>query len=312
MKFIKTMLKEKSGKINSNLSAPAELPSPVQDAAAIEMAKLVEAAADVVPPAVQVDPAPARTEILFIENNVTDYQALIDGAKPGEEVHVLDSSQDGLAQMAQILNGRSGIDAIHIVSHGSEGALLLGSLTLTSQNLQDHAAELATIGNALTQNADVLLYGCDVGAGSDGAAFVAALAQSTQADIAASNDATGATALGGNWQLETVSGSVEAGICLSDAGIVVYDHTLATFDFETAAGDGTGTVTQTVSGVTMTVTMAAGGGEQWYAGAGGGIAGTSGNILVDMVSHTSETFSFSSAVDLTSFRLADQGIHNAL
>ncbi|WP_081813257.1 DUF4347 domain-containing protein [Methylobacter tundripaludum] len=344
MKFIKTMLTKKPGKINSNLSAPAidygshykprrtmmaleprimfdgaaaattadavvDTKPPVQDAAAIDAAKLAQAVADVVPPAVQVDPVPQRTEIVFIENNVADYQTLVNDAKPGEEVHVLDSSQDGLAQMAQILNGRSGIDAIHIVSHGSEGALLLGSLTLTSQNLQDHAAELTTIGNALTQNADVLLYGCDVGAGSDGAAFVAALAQSTRADIAASNDATGAVALGGNWQLETVSGSIETGIYLSDAGIAAYDYTLVAFDFESATGTGTSTVTQTVSGVTMTAAIDAG---NWVVTGGGNYAGTSGNVMVDSATHTSETFSFSSAVDLTSFRLADQGIHNAL
>jgi len=344
MKFIKTMLTKKPGKINSNLSAPAidygshykprrtmmaleprimfdgaaaattadavvDTKPPVQDTAAIDAAKLAQAVADVVPPAVQVDPVPQRTEIVFIENNVADYQTLVNDAKPGEEVHVLDSSQDGLAQMAQILNGRSGIDAIHIVSHGSEGALLLGSLTLTSQNLQDHAAELTTIGNALTQNADVLLYGCDVGAGSDGAAFVAALAQSTRADIAASNDATGAVALGGNWQLETVSGSIETGIYLSDAGIAAYDYTLVAFDFESATGTGTSTVTQTVSGVTMTAAIDAG---NWVVTGGGNYAGTSGNVMVDSATHTSETFSFSSAVDLTSFRLADQGIHNAL
>jgi hypothetical protein len=261
---------------------------PVQDTAAIDAAKLAQAVADVVPPAVQVDPVPQRTEIVFIENNVADYQTLVNDAKPGEEVHVLDSSQDGLAQMAQILNGRSGIDAIHIVSHGSEGALLLGSLTLTSQNLQDHAAELTTIGNALTQNADVLLYGCDVGAGSDGAAFVAALAQSTRADIAASNDATGAVALGGNWQLETVSGSIETGIYLSDAGIAAYDYTLVAFDFESATGTGTSTVTQTVSGVTMTAAIDAG---NWVVTGGGNYAGTSGNVMVDSATHTSETFS---------------------
>jgi len=344
MKFIKTMLTKKPGKINSNLSAPAidygshykprrtmmaleprimfdgaaaattadavvDTKPPVQDTAAVDAAKLAQAVADVVPPAVQVDPVPQRTEIVFIENNVADYQTLVNDAKPGEEVHVLDSSQDGLAQMAQILDGRSGIDAIHIVSHGSEGALLLGSLTLTSQNLQDHAAELTTIGNALTQNADVLLYGCDVGAGSDGAAFVAALAQASQADIAASNDATGAAALGGNWQFETVSGSIETGIYLSDAGIAAYNYTLATFDFESATGTTTSTVTQLVSGVTMTATIDAG---NWVVTGGGNYAGTSGNVMVDSATHTSETFSFSSAVDLTSFRLADQGIHNAL
>jgi len=342
MKFIKTMLKEKSGKINSNLSAPAigndlyykprrtmmaleprimfdgaaaetaadtvidsTSAIPVQDTAVIDQdaAQLAEAAADVAPPAVQVDPVPQRTEILFIESNVADYQTLIDGAKLGTEVHVLDAGQDGLAQMAQILDGRSGIDAIHIVSHGSGGALLLGSVTLTAQNLGEHTAELTAIGNALNQNADILLYGCDVGKGSDGAAFVSALAQASQADVAASNDTTGAAALEGNWILETSSGYVDADIFFSAAGIESYHYTLATFDFQSASGDGTSIVTQTVSGITLTATL--NDGATWWLGDAGNVRGTSGSIIVDQGDHTGETFTFSSAVDLASFRLAN-------
>ncbi|MCK9622770.1 MAG: DUF4347 domain-containing protein, partial [Methylobacter sp.] len=342
MKFIKTMLKEKSGEINSNLSAPATdndflykprrtmialeprimfdgaavetvadaaaEPAPtVQDAAAIEAAHLAEAAADVAPPAVQTEPAPQRTEILFIENNVADYQTLIDGAKSGTEVHVLDAGQDGLAQMAQILDGRSGIDAIHIVSHGSEGALLLGSVTLTAQNLDEHATELTAIGNALSQNADILLYGCDVGEGSDGAAFVSALAQASQADVAASNDTTGAAALGGDWSLETSSGYVDANIFFSAAGIESYHYALATFDFTGASGDGTDTVTQTVGSITLTATL--NDAATWWLGDAGNVGGTSGSTIVDQGDHTAETFTFSSAVDLTSFRLANSAFN---
>ncbi|MGZ8174976.1 DUF4347 domain-containing protein, partial [Methylobacter sp.] len=280
MKFIKTILKNQSGKINSNQSAPASPVSkpalgnqppyksrrtmmaleprimfdgaavetavdtvadatpPVQDAAAIDAAKLAQAAADAAPVAeptppvpdvaavnqdtasladlvplpVQADPLPQRTEIVFIESNVTDYQALVDGINPGAEVHVLDASQDGLAQMAQILEGRSGIDAIHIFSHGSEGTVGLGALTLTSQNMQDHTADLAAIGGTLSQNADILLYGCNVAKGSDGAAFIEALSQVTQADVAASTDATGAVIRDGNWVLEKNTGDIEAAV----------------------------------------------------------------------------------------------------
>ncbi|MDP1772665.1 MAG: DUF4347 domain-containing protein [Methylobacter sp.] len=291
MKFIKTMLKEKSGKINSNLSAPAidygshykprrtmmaleprimfdgaavetavdtvtDPKPPVQDAAAIEAAKLVEAAADVVPPAVQVDPASARTEILFIENNVTDYQILSDGAKPGTEVHILDASGDGLAQMAQVLDGRSGIDAIHIMSHGSEASVGLGSLPLTAQNLSAHAADLETIGQALNPNADILLYGCDVGKGSDGAAFISALAQTTHADIAASNDATGSARLGGDWTLEVVQGNIEAQPVVTAEQITLYDSVLAAYSGTiTFAGsfDNVGGSTNSSNDVTYTV-----------------------------------------------------------
>jgi len=153
--------------------------------------------------------ASARNEIVFVESNVADYQTLLDGVDPNAEVHVLDASQDGLAQIAGILGGRSGIDAIHILSHGAAGELGLGTLTLTSQNLQEHSGDLASIGSALSQNADILLYGCDVGTGTAGSAFMDALSQATQADIAASTDLTGAAQKGGDWVLEVASGQVE-------------------------------------------------------------------------------------------------------
>jgi hypothetical protein len=219
----------------ADTAAATEPAAPVQDAAAIEAAKLAEAAADVAPPAaqadpastVQTDPAQQRTEVAFIESNVSDYQALIDGISANVEVHVLDASLDGLAQMAQILGGRSGIDAIHIVSHGYDASVGLGSLQLTAQNLQDHAADLATIGNALTQNGDILLYGCDVAAGSSGAALVAALSKSTGADVAASDNATGSAALGGDWTFESVTGTVETSLAFRDGSLASYDHLLA-------------------------------------------------------------------------------------
>ena len=47
-------------------------------------------------------------------------------------------------------------------------------------------------------------------AGDQGAAFVAALAQATGADVAASSNSTGGTGRGGDWALEVVSGSIEA------------------------------------------------------------------------------------------------------
>ena len=150
-----------------------------------------------------------RHEIVFIENNVADYRTLVNGVRPGMEVHLLDASQDGLTQMTKILAGRSGISGIHLISHGSEAALQLGALNLNAQNLQAHAGDLATIGNALNPNADILLYGCNVAKGSDGTAFVQALAKDTHAVVAASTDLTGAVDKGGNWTLEYQTGTLD-------------------------------------------------------------------------------------------------------
>lgn len=158
-------------------------------------------------PAMQVS---APRAIVFVEADVADYQSLLAGLAPDTEVHVLDAGQDGLARIAQVLEGRSGIGSLHIVSHGKEGTVSLGALQLDSAALGHRAGELAAIGAALAPDADILLYGCEVGAGTAGAAFVAALAQATGADVAASTDATGAAALGGDWQLERASGAIGA------------------------------------------------------------------------------------------------------
>ena len=147
-------------------------------------------------------PLPLRTEIVFIESNVADYATLIAGLDPALEVHLLDATGDGLAQMAEILAGRSGIDAIHLISHGAAGAVQLGTVTLDEATLQSRQADLETIGESLSEAGDLLLYGCNVAQGQTGLEFIGKLAQATGADVAASDDLTGAPGKGGDWVLE--------------------------------------------------------------------------------------------------------------
>lgn len=141
-------------------------------------------------------------QVVFVESNVKDYQSLISQLPSGYEVVVLDSSKDGLAQIAAWASTHSGYSAIHIVSHGEENDLMLGTLELTSSNITNYQSELATIGKALSADGDILLYGCSVAEGADGAALIGALALDTQHVVAGSTDATGAASLGGDWTLE--------------------------------------------------------------------------------------------------------------
>ncbi|WP_296950515.1 Ig-like domain-containing protein [uncultured Massilia sp.] len=169
----------------------------------------------------------AAKEIVFVENNLPDLQSVLAGLRPGVEVVLLDSAGDGLAQMADALRGRTGIDAIHIVSHGAAGALDLGATTLSAATLAEHAGALDTIGAALAAGGDILLYGCDAAAGGDGQALLAGLAALTHADVAASTDPTGAAGQGGDWQLEAHTGAIAAATCFTDAFTVQYEHLLA-------------------------------------------------------------------------------------
>uniref|UniRef100_UPI0026003B86 DUF4347 domain-containing protein n=1 Tax=Sphaerotilus sp. TaxID=2093942 RepID=UPI0026003B86 len=150
-------------------------------------------------------------EIAFVDASLPNVQALIAGLDRSVDIVLIEGNQNGVAQIAQALAGRTGIDAIHILSHGNAGQVHLGTALLTTESIAGEYAEaLTTIRGSLSAQADVLIYGCDAGAGVSGQAFIEALAASTGADVAASTDTTGAAARGGDWDLEAKVGDIES------------------------------------------------------------------------------------------------------
>ncbi|MBF0423246.1 MAG: DUF4347 domain-containing protein, partial [Magnetococcales bacterium] len=159
---------------------------------------------------------PARHEVVFVDGGVTDYQTLVNSIASGVEVHVLDPNRNGLEQMAAVLAGRQGLDAIHLVSHGRPGEVKAGNIWLDAGNVTYNTGLLRTIGGALTESGDLLLYGCDVGKGVTGAAFIDSLAKMTGVDVAASDNLTGSAAKDGDWILEKTSGTIETASVMMD------------------------------------------------------------------------------------------------
>ena len=147
-------------------------------------------------------------ELIFVDETVTDYQSIVAGIDA--EVIRLDSSTDGIEQITDVLAGYDNLDAIHLISHGDEGVLQLGDTTLDWQGFNEYNDELIEWGDALAEEADFLIYGCNVAGGEEGEAFVDRLSSLTGADVAASTDLTGNAELGGDWDLEYSAGSIEA------------------------------------------------------------------------------------------------------
>ncbi|MEG3897932.1 DUF4347 domain-containing protein, partial [Microcoleus sp. SVA1_B6] len=102
--------------------------------------------------------------LVFIESNVEDYQSLISGVSPKAEVIILDEARDGIEQITERLAIEKNIEAIHIISHGSPGAVQLGLITLNSSNIESFGPQLEQWRKALIPGADILLYGCNVAA----------------------------------------------------------------------------------------------------------------------------------------------------
>ena len=156
-------------------------------------------------------------EIIFIDAIVSDIEQYL-SEHENADVVLLDQNSDALAQIAAVLNGRTGIEAVHIISHGNTGELQAGNSVINLAALQSgiYNDALATIKSALSEDADILIYGCNVAQGEAGKAFVQALADATGADIAASTDDTGASTLGGDWDLESNTGAIDTDVLSAD------------------------------------------------------------------------------------------------
>ena len=150
-------------------------------------------------------------EVVFIDKNVENYEQLLADLsnRNNIDIFVLDSNVDGIDQISAVLANYQNLDAVHLISHGNDQGLTLGNGRLEDSNLQDYRDAIQSWQSALSQDADILLYGCNLAASEAGQALINALGELTAADIAASDDLTGLAALGGDWVLEYVSGSIE-------------------------------------------------------------------------------------------------------
>ena len=178
-------------------------------------------------------------ELIIIDSGVEDVETLLAGiieSKPDTalDIRILDSNSDGVQQITDILASSEGkFDAIHILSHGNEGEVNLGNSSLSAANAAEYADQLSTWADALTEDADLLIYGCDLAGDQSGHDLISYVSAVTGADVAASDDLTGAEELGGDWDLEVNVGTVETaavsatafnGVLLGDADGDGLDH----------------------------------------------------------------------------------------
>ena len=173
-------------------------------------------------------------ELVVVDESVADYEQLVADLSTDRddgrsfEVIVLDSHRDGIEQTSEILAGYETLDAVHIVSHGTSGAVKLGDTWLRSDNVTVYAGQIAGWGDALADEADLLFYSCDLAGNEQGQTLVESLSALTSADVAASTDNTGYALLGGDWVLEFRSGEVETTIAFTTDVQQIWTHLLNT------------------------------------------------------------------------------------
>jgi len=142
--------------------------------------------------------------LVLIDSKVKDLDQLIAGVQPNTAVYVLHPQENGIEQITAILQQHPQVKTVHLVAHGEPGCLYLGNNIVTEESL-------SSVGESLKswKIEQLLIYACNVAAGSQGEAFLQRLHHFTKAKIAAASHAIGQTEFGQNWQLNKTTHPIE-------------------------------------------------------------------------------------------------------
>lgn len=151
-------------------------------------------------------------QLIVVDRSVDDFLGLIDLAigeqDPGDyELLLVDSNESALERINERFESTR-YSAVHFVAHGQDGEIRLGNETWNSDFLEQESSQFSLWQSALSDDADLQIYGCNVAETDIGKDFVQQLAETTGTDVAASDDTTGVEHLGGDWELEYVIGEV--------------------------------------------------------------------------------------------------------
>lgn len=165
-----------------------------------------------------------KTELVVINDSVPDKAGIIASLKDHQEVLILQDG-NGLEELNEFLdNSGKSYSAIHLITHGNDGYISVNGEMVNPENFD--AGQWREIGEHLTENGDILLYGCDTAANAEGKLLVNMIADASGADVAASTDTTG---ISGDWELEYSAGMVETG----ELDVDNYKSDLATIEVDT-------------------------------------------------------------------------------
>jgi len=164
----------------------------------------------------------SNQNLIFIDSHVDNYQDLVLGVNNAEVV-IINQGNDGIEQITATLSHYENISSLQIISHGNAGYLQIGTTNLSLDNLEDYTEELQQWSQHLSQDADILLFGCKVGENNQ---LIKSLGKLTAADMAASNNLTGYADLNGDWQLEIELGDIESKLNIDSTTLQNYESIL--------------------------------------------------------------------------------------
>ncbi len=133
----------------------------------------------------------AIAHLVFIDATVQDSTNLLSGLPPCSRVVTLDAGSHAIGQIWAASAGLTDLRSIQIVSHGAPGRMQLGGQIIDVDSLMRDRHIWADIARSLSDEAQILLYGCELAQGDAGRALMTCLWELTGVAVAASTRING-------------------------------------------------------------------------------------------------------------------------
>ena len=80
--------------------------------------------------------------VIFVVKSVPGFRAFLDQLCEHYSVHILDTNQNAIRQIANIIGNDSNLGSLHIFSHGQPGVLKFSSGSITTDNAKNFSKDL--------------------------------------------------------------------------------------------------------------------------------------------------------------------------
>ena len=182
-------------------------------------------------------------ELMIIDSRLSNIDNLIERRRKGLIPIIVQQDENGLDAISQAMLKYPDAATIHVVSHGESGEILLGNSSINEDQLNTKTGSIHQWKNdKVLARPDLIVYGCNVAKGQVGQDFIKKLSAVTGFDVAASTNLTGQSSLGGDWELESNTGWIDASLAWQDTDIIQIQGVLANFTVNSLADSGAGTL----------------------------------------------------------------------